>query len=191
MKALGLGAFDFVTKPKEASAHMAETAARIDRQDQGGGGARACSPQFLPGDLPGTAARQTAAGRSDQNRRHRRLHRRTAGPAEYVLSQLPAEFPGAITVVQHMPEGFTDMFARRLDESLSVARERSAVGRRAAGRTSADLSRKPAHEGETTAAGRRGVCSGMSRAVNGHRPSRGRAVPQRGRANSVRRRSAC
>ena len=42
----------------------------------------------------------------------------TGGPQamEYVLSQLPGDFPGAITVVQHMPDGFTDMFARRLDE---------------------------------------------------------------------------
>jgi two-component system chemotaxis response regulator CheB len=42
----------------------------------------------------------------------------TGGPQalEYVLSHLPGDFPGAITVVQHMPDGFTDMFARRLDE---------------------------------------------------------------------------
>jgi len=42
----------------------------------------------------------------------------TGGPQalEYVLSQLPGDFPGAIAVVQHMPDGFTDMFARRLDE---------------------------------------------------------------------------
>jgi two-component system chemotaxis response regulator CheB len=42
----------------------------------------------------------------------------TGGPQalEYVLSQLPGDFPGTIVVVQHMPDGFTDMFARRLDE---------------------------------------------------------------------------
>jgi two-component system chemotaxis response regulator CheB len=42
----------------------------------------------------------------------------TGGPqaVEYLLSQLPGDFPGSITVVQHMPEGFTEMFARRLDE---------------------------------------------------------------------------
>jgi two-component system, chemotaxis family, protein-glutamate methylesterase/glutaminase len=42
----------------------------------------------------------------------------TGGPQalEYVLSHLPADFPGTIAVVQHMPDGFTDMFARRLDE---------------------------------------------------------------------------
>jgi two-component system chemotaxis response regulator CheB len=33
---------------------------------------------------------------------------------EAVLTALPEEVPG-IVVVQHMPAGFTDMFARRLD----------------------------------------------------------------------------
>jgi two-component system chemotaxis response regulator CheB len=37
-----------------------------------------------------------------------------------MLPQLPADFPGSIVVVQHMPEKFTDMFARRLDETCAV-----------------------------------------------------------------------
>ena len=37
-----------------------------------------------------------------------------------MLSQLPAEFPGTILIVQHMPEGFTEMFARRLDETCAL-----------------------------------------------------------------------
>src|SRR5207237_8265263 len=46
----------------------------------------------------------------------------TGGPnaLQYLLSQLPPDFPGAIVVVQHMPEGFTDMFARRLDECCAI-----------------------------------------------------------------------
>jgi two-component system, chemotaxis family, protein-glutamate methylesterase/glutaminase len=46
----------------------------------------------------------------------------TGGPQalQYVFSQLPADFPGTIVVVQHMPEGFTEMFARRLDEICSI-----------------------------------------------------------------------
>src|SRR2546428_8136732 len=46
----------------------------------------------------------------------------TGGPQalQYVLSQLPPDFPGSIVVVQHMPEGFTEMFARRLDEICSI-----------------------------------------------------------------------
>src|SRR3989449_8705010 len=46
----------------------------------------------------------------------------TGGPhaLQYVLSQLPGDFPGSILVVQHMPEGFTEMFARRLDEICAI-----------------------------------------------------------------------
>jgi two-component system chemotaxis response regulator CheB len=46
----------------------------------------------------------------------------TGGPnaLQYLFSQLPAEFPGSILVVQHMPAGFTEMFARRLDETCAI-----------------------------------------------------------------------
>jgi two-component system chemotaxis response regulator CheB len=46
---------------------------------------------------------------------------------QFLLSQLPADFPSSILIVQHMPEGFTEMFARRLDEcsALDVQEARS------------------------------------------------------------------
>ena len=114
MKALGLGAFDFVTKPKDASAHMAETARELIAKVKA---ASECKlkprmamgstqrPEKLPA-LAGSPNKVVGIGVS------------TGGPQalEYLLTQLPADFPGAITVVQHMPDGFTDMFARRLDE---------------------------------------------------------------------------
>lgn len=37
-----------------------------------------------------------------------------------ILSSLPADMPGMV-VVQHMPPGFTDMFAKRLDEQSAMA----------------------------------------------------------------------
>ena len=114
MKALGLGAFDFVTKPKDATAHMGETARELIVKVKAAADCK-LKPRILSAapakakkvpTLTGTPNRVVAIGVS------------TGGPQalEYVLSQLPGDFPGTITVVQHMPDGFTDMFARRLDE---------------------------------------------------------------------------
>jgi two-component system chemotaxis response regulator CheB len=114
MKALGLGAFDFVPKPKDATAHMAETARELIAKVKA---AAECKvrPRLLSGvpQKPDKAPVSSAAPSKVVA-----IGVSTGGPQalEYVLSQLPGDFPGAIAVVQHMPEGFTDMFARRLDE---------------------------------------------------------------------------
>jgi two-component system, chemotaxis family, protein-glutamate methylesterase/glutaminase len=52
----------------------------------------------------------------------------TGGPpaVQRILERLPARFPIPIVVVQHMPAGFTEAFARRLD-SLSRLHVREAV----------------------------------------------------------------
>jgi two-component system chemotaxis response regulator CheB len=52
----------------------------------------------------------------------------TGGPAavQLVLQRLPARFPFPVVVVQHMPPGFTEAFARRLD-SLSRLRVTEAM----------------------------------------------------------------
>jgi len=96
----------------------------------------------------------------------------TGGPnaLQYVLSQLPGDFPGSILVVQHMPEGFTELFARRLDECCAI-----------------DV--KEAQSGDLIIAGRALICPGNRHMkakrmplgdiivlsdddrVNGHRPS--------------------
>src|SRR5438094_938516 len=96
----------------------------------------------------------------------------TGGPQslQYLLAQLPHDFPGSIVVVQHMPEGFTEMFARRLNESCAI-----------------DV--KEAQSGDLLIAGRALICPGNRHIkvrrmplgnivvlsdesrVNGHRPS--------------------
>jgi two-component system chemotaxis response regulator CheB len=126
LQALSLGAFDFVAKPVDVSARMPQIAAeligKIKAAAQSRGvqirpmaeGARSGSKASL--DAKRTPTKVIAIGVS------------TGGPQalQYVFSQLPADFPGTIIVVQHMPEGFTEMFARRLDEICAICvKERS------------------------------------------------------------------
>ncbi|MGA7909194.1 MAG: chemotaxis response regulator protein-glutamate methylesterase [Candidatus Sulfotelmatobacter sp.] len=171
MKALGWGAFDFVAKPKDATGHMAETAAELIAKIK----AAADCKMVRPGLRVGTAARpaKLSTGKVAQApSKVIAIGISTGGPQalEFLLAQFPGDFPGTILVVQHMPEGFTDMFARRLDE-LSA------------------LQVKEAQSGDVLQAGRVLVCPGSRHMkvkrlpmgdvavlndeprVNGHRPS--------------------
>src|SRR5580765_2602017 len=170
-KALALGAIDFVAKPKEASSgHLDAIATQlIDKIKvaKRATGRRAAttvaeSPKYEKkiSRAPAAPSRIIAIGVS------------TGGPnaLQFVLSQIPADFPGSMLVVQHMPEGFTEMFARRLDECCA-------------------LDVQEAKSGDLLVAGRVLICPGnrhmmvrrMPRGdmavlpdaphVNGHRPS--------------------
>ncbi len=123
MKALGLGAFDFVTKPKDASAHMAETAKELIAKVKAASECK-LKPRMMAGIPPKP---QKIAASAATPTRIVAIGVSTGGPQalEFLLSQLPGDFPGTIAVVQHMPDGFTDMFARRLDE-LSPLRVKEA-----------------------------------------------------------------
>ena len=125
-KALGLGAFDFVTKPQDATGHMADAARELIAKIK----AAADSKLLRPGTLAGSPVRpeKIAAGKfALAPTKAVAIGISTGGPQalEFLLSQLPADFPGTILVVQHMPSGFTEMFARRLDE-LSALRVKEA-----------------------------------------------------------------
>lgn len=170
-KALNLGAFDFVAKPKDAlSANMDEVARDLISKIKAAGMTR------LPGPRQGLPVRFERVHKKSMQRPLAQkiitIGISTGGPntLQYLLSQLPADFPAAIVIVQHMPEGFTDLFARRLDECCSI-----------------DV--KEAESGDLLLAGRALVCPGnrhikvrrMPQAniavltdeprVNGHRPS--------------------
>jgi two-component system chemotaxis response regulator CheB len=121
MKALGLGAFDFVAKPRDATTHMAETAAELIAKIK----AAADCKVVRPGTLRGAVAPRekiSAAKSGPPPTKLVAIGISTGGPQalEFLLAQLPPDFPGTIAVVQHMPEGFTDMFARRLDEICAL-----------------------------------------------------------------------
>ena len=169
LKALALGAFDFVAKPNDVSARMPEIADQLIKKIRAAAQSAGVQNQFLPGETQGQRPRKQppvvpthiiAIGVS------------TGGPnaLQYVFSHLPVEFSGSILVVQHMPDGFTELFARRLDESCPIRV-------------------KEAQSGDLLVAGRALICPGNRHMkvkklplgnvallaeeapVNGHRPS--------------------
>jgi len=171
-KALSLGAFDFVAKPKDAaSAHMEVIAKELITKIKVAAQTRVPHgmQQYVvePAHQVAKAPQQKAAPTKIVA-----IGVSTGGPnaVNYVLSQLPADFPGTILIVQHMPEGFTEMFAHRLNESCAIEV-------------------KEAQSGDLLVAGRALVCPGNrhmkvkrmplgqmvvladDERVNGHRPS--------------------
>ena len=172
LKALALGAVDFIAKPTDAAAGHLETIAdqlidkiKVAKRVVGRKLAPAVVAMDPVGQKKGSLSplppnRIVAIGIS------------TGGPnaLQFVLSQIPADFPSSILIVQHMPEGFTEMFARRLDECCA-------------------LEVQEAKSGDLLLAGRALICPGnrhmmvrrMPRGdmavlsdglpVNGHRPS--------------------
>ena len=169
LKALALGAFDFVAKPQGGGSRIEEVGTELIAKIRAAAQSKTVKVPFLP-DLPvpsvarkrdpSAPARIVVIGVS------------TGGPnaLQYLFSQLPADFAGSILVVQHMPDGFTNLFARRLDETCPMRV-------------------KEAQSGDLLTAGRVLICPGNRHMkvkrlplgnvavlnedapVNGHRPS--------------------
>jgi two-component system, chemotaxis family, protein-glutamate methylesterase/glutaminase len=172
LKALAFGAIDFVSKPESAAAGHLESIADllIDKIKVAKRAAGRKLPAAVVSDDPPRSKKP--ARHPAQPSRIIAIGVSTGGPnaLQYVLSQLPGNFPASIVVVQHMPEGFTEMFANRLDECCA-------------------LDVHEAHSGDLLLAGRVLICPGnrhlmvrrMPRGdmavlsdaapVNGHRPS--------------------
>jgi two-component system chemotaxis response regulator CheB len=170
LQALSLGAFDFVAKPTDVSARMPQIAEELIGKIKAAAQSRGVRVRPI-GEAPRTSQKASL----DTKRTPTKVIAigvSTGGPQalQYVFSQLPVDFPGTILVVQHMPEGFTEMFARRLDEICAIRV-------------------KEAQSGDVLLAGRALICPGSRHLkvkrlplgdvavlsdeprVNGHRPS--------------------
>jgi two-component system, chemotaxis family, protein-glutamate methylesterase/glutaminase len=172
LKALSLGAFDFVTKPQEAaSGRMMQIASELALKIKVA--AASGAPKMII-TLPASKRkeRRNFTTQPQWPSRVVAIGISTGGPnaLQYLFAQLPEDFPGCLLVVQHMPEGFTEMFAQRLHESTA-------------------LEVKEAQSGDLLVAGRALICPGNRHMkirrmdhgdvailvdqprVNGHRPS--------------------
>ncbi len=120
-KALAMGAVDFLAKPKDAAAgRLDEIADQLIAKIKVA--KRAAGRKLPPVIIEDTAAPKKGTRAAFPPRRVIAIGISTGGPnaLQFVLSQIPADFLSAIVIVQHMPEGFTEMFAKRLDECCAL-----------------------------------------------------------------------
>jgi two-component system, chemotaxis family, protein-glutamate methylesterase/glutaminase len=119
LKALALGAFDFVTKPGNVSERMPEIAGELIAKIKAAANSRRVCVAPIEDLLRMPEKVKTNAVKPS---RIVVIGVSTGGPQalQHVLSRLPGNFAGSIVVVQHMPENFTEMFARRLDEVCAL-----------------------------------------------------------------------
>jgi two-component system, chemotaxis family, protein-glutamate methylesterase/glutaminase len=127
MRALELGAVDFVTKPKiSIQSGMREYTELIADKIRAAAKAR-IKPRTL---TPGSAPTALPALRNPLTSSEKLIIiGASTGGTEAIrefLMQMPSDCPG-ILIAQHMPEGFTTSFARRLD-SLCKISVREAAG---------------------------------------------------------------
>ena len=120
MRALELGAIDFVTKPKlSIQTGMREYTELI--ADKIRAASRARIKRMVPGSTP---APQLSALRSPLISSEKLIIiGASTGGTEAIrefLMQMPSDCPG-ILIAQHMPEGFTSSFAKRLDSLCKIS----------------------------------------------------------------------
>ncbi len=120
MRALELGAVDFVTKPKiSIQSGMREYTELIT--DKIRAAARARVKRTVASTTPTTALPQLRSPLTSSEKLI--IIGASTGGTEAIrefLMQMPSDCPG-ILIAQHMPEGFTTSFARRLDSLCKIS----------------------------------------------------------------------
>lgn len=120
LRALELGAVDFVTKPANGlREHLAELADEIRAKVRMAAGARARIAPVEPATPPRVA--QPAVARRATDERIIAIGASAGGTQAImeILRRLPPDMPG-IAIVQHMPPKFTALFAEHLNRSCAL-----------------------------------------------------------------------
>ncbi|MES2296624.1 MAG: chemotaxis response regulator protein-glutamate methylesterase [Pseudomonadota bacterium] len=123
MRALELGAVDFVTKPKiSIQSGMREYTELIADKIRAAAKARIKPRTIQPGGKPTGGAPLPALRNPLTSSEKLIIIGASTGGTEAIrefLMQMPSDCPG-ILITQHMPEGFTTSFARRLDTLCKI-----------------------------------------------------------------------
>jgi two-component system chemotaxis response regulator CheB len=117
MQALEKGAVDFVCKPR-SPAHVGEMADELLSKVKGA--ARSNLVALSPTGHKSPSRKKTAAREKKKNANGKviAVGASSGGPhaLRYLLPRLPADLDACVLIVQHMPESFTSMMARWLDD---------------------------------------------------------------------------
>jgi two-component system chemotaxis response regulator CheB len=121
LNALSQGAFDFVAKPTDSPKGGLEQIAR-ELAVKIKVAAISGPPKLTFHPPPSSPLAPKPHPTKDRPTRIVAIGVSTGGPnaLDFLCSQLPAAFAGCLLVVQHMPEGFTGMFARRLNDTSPI-----------------------------------------------------------------------
>lgn len=132
IKALELGAVDFVAKPAPPAIGVREAEAQLIRAVQAAAHARvrrhaAIRTPIHAAPPPGPVQQGTTLPRSD---RAVAIGCSTGGPRALldVVPRLPANLPAAVLIVQHMPAGFTRSLAERLNQASALTVKEASEG---------------------------------------------------------------
>jgi two-component system chemotaxis response regulator CheB len=150
LKALQLGAIDFVAKPNSgvdldmssvrdelvrklrvaAKVRVVRTASRTKVAHEVASSAPRTEPGVTPG--PKTESPRPAAQPAKSNGKFPLvvIAASTGGPATLMkfLTAFPREFPGALLIVQHMPGTFTSQFSQQLSDACAIRVKEAEAG---------------------------------------------------------------
>ena len=132
LRALELGAVDFVTKPKlSIQSGMREYAELIADKIRGAAKARVKPRQLAPAGAQGDGSLPLVKNPLTSSEKLIIIGASTGGTEAIkdFLVQMPSDCPG-ILITQHMPEGFTRSFAKRLDGLCKIAVREAEEGER-------------------------------------------------------------
>lgn len=132
LRALELGAVDFVTKPKlSIQSGMREYAELIADKIRAAAKARVKPRQAAPAGVGGGSSLPSLKNPLMSSEKLIIIGASTGGTEAIkdFLIQMPSDCPG-ILITQHMPEGFTRSFAKRLDGLCKIAVREAEEGER-------------------------------------------------------------
>ena len=129
MQALEIGAVDFVCKPKSAS-QIGEMADELVAKIRAAARGQVMTFNEEPAVKGGSGGGAVGPRASETSSKVLAIGASSGGPhaLRYLLPRIPADFDAGIVIVQHLPESFTEMLARWLNDICELEVKEASSG---------------------------------------------------------------